>query len=768
MRKLFMIALFMSFSLIIWGQRIVIKGQVINAENDLPVEFAHVVLETPDTVFVVGTTSGHNGVFRLEKVTPGDYRMIVSSLGFTPAIVSLNGLSESTDLGKVTIETASITLEEVSARASAVVSYSDRQVIFPTGQQRAVSTNGIDLLSAMMLPRLHVNPLTNEVKTSGEGEIVFCINGAKAERADIRGLSPDDIIRVEYHDNPGLRYGTADAVIDYIIRRYTVGGSVNMDLTNSPVTVFGDDQVSAKVNYKQSEFGLNYNARYRHPYHMWSDIRHNFHFTDGTTRQRVEKGIPGDMTENTHRVALNYNLMGNDTYYFTATIRHTYTEERKKRRAEMFMSDMPLDITEIYAGGDNTTSLPAVDLYYYRNLSHKQSLILNIVGTYIDSDSDQTYEERKEAQSIANIISEVDGKKYSLIGEGIYEKGFDAFKLGIGMKHIQSWADNEYTGTVSAVTRMDQSDSYFYSELKGKIDKFSYVAGVGISRSWYRQRGEEDYSYYTFRPRVTLQYNFSPSVFMRLRSRIDNVSPGLSQLSSVEQYVDTLQIRRGNPNLKPYKDYYTDFLYEHRKGLFTGSIYLQYRNRPKAIMEETLRGNNKFILTDLNQKSWQGMGGNTTVQVGPVKNILRLSLMGGVNHYISEGHNYSHTYTNWYYRASVMAMYKKMMATFQIQSRSDSFRGETMHGGEDIHMFMAMYNNGGFAIGGGVMLPFSGSYKRVNENRNMYRPYSGVSYGNDFSRMVILKFNWNFHFGRKIKGGEKKLYNEDSDSGILR
>ena len=35
-------------------------------------------------------------------------------------------------------------------------------------------------------------------------------------RDRIKAIRPADIIRIEYHDNPGLRYGNAEVVLDYI------------------------------------------------------------------------------------------------------------------------------------------------------------------------------------------------------------------------------------------------------------------------------------------------------------------------------------------------------------------------------------------------------------------------------------------------------------------------------------------------------------------------------------------------------------------------
>ena len=154
-----------------------------------------------------------------------------------------------------------------------------------------------------MLPRLEVDPIRNSVSLSNEGTIQFCINGIKVELSDIRGLSPQEVIRVEYHDNPALRYGNASVVLDYIVRRETSGGSVNLDLSNSPTTSFGDDQVSAKFNHKKSEFGLQYAVRYRNPYHIWTEGTETFRFENGETLERTSEGLPGRMSETVYNLS---------------------------------------------------------------------------------------------------------------------------------------------------------------------------------------------------------------------------------------------------------------------------------------------------------------------------------------------------------------------------------------------------------------------------------------------------------------------------------
>jgi len=148
----------------------------------------------------------------------------------------------------------------------------------------------------------------------------------------------------------------------------------------------------------------------------------------------------------------------------------------------------------------------------------------------------QVLQEWKNDILLSDILSNVDGDKYSIIGEGIYERQFEAGRLGGGLKHTQSWTDNTYSGTVGGRTKMKQSETYLYTEFSGRVKKLNYTAGIGVSRSWFKQEGEEDYQYYTFRPKVSLQYNFTDNMYFRVNGSVNNVSPSLSELSAIEQH----------------------------------------------------------------------------------------------------------------------------------------------------------------------------------------------------------------------------------------
>lgn len=746
-----------------------ISGRIMQEGNGIPLAYANVTISTVDSVFIAGTTSDLKGRFQIKNIAPGNYLVTVSFLGYASQIIALNGLLQSVDMGDIYLKEESNELEAVNVTASHIINKADRLVIFVTDQQKANASNGFNLLNTLQLPRLTINPIMNEVSLAGEGNVQFCINGVMVNSQDIRAIQPNEVIRVEYLDNPGVRYGDADVVINYILKREITGGSVSFDLGNAVTTSFGDDQIAIKFNYKKSEFGFNYSIRYRNPTKVWGDEERTFHFTGGSSLKRFDQGLPGDMSENYHRLNLNYNLLDDGNYYFSAIIRYAYLEDDRMRYTSRYTSINTADITNVHKGSNSIQRLPSIDLYYTRSLKKKQNLIVNVVGTYINSQIDQRYEEKKAEQSIADILSDVEGDKYSIIGEGIYEKIVENNnRFTAGFKHTQAFANNDYTGTVNSRAKMDQADSYIYAEYAGKKEKFSYIGGVGLSRSWAKQQGEDDYSYYTFRPKLTLQYDFSRGMFVRLKGEVYNTSPSLSNLSAVDQYIDTLQIMRGNPALKPNLNYSTNLLFSWKKDIYTVNFYNAYQYSPNPIMEQVIRENNKFIQTYDNHKNWQKLNSELTLSIGPIHKILMISLTGGINHYISNGNTYHHTHTNLYYRAQVMGMYKKFTAVFQANSAYDRFSGESLNGGENIHLCMFNYNAGKFTVGAGVMMPFSDQYKRYAENRNSYSPMEMHMYANDFSRMLLLKFAWNFNYGRKTKGANKRLNNEDTDPGIMR
>lgn len=751
------------------AQIIKISGIVIDGSTDAPAEFANVVLQTIDSTFVAGVSTDEKGSFQLDKVKVGNYRLVISAIGYLDKVTELNGLSKSVDLGKLVLNETMEQIGEVTVTAANIVNQADRKIVFPSQKQLDASTNGVNLLQALMLPRIQVNPMTKAISMAGGGTVQLCINGVKVSAEDINALQPVDILRIEYLENPGLRYGEAEAVLNYITRRHETGGSFSLDMMNSPHIVFHNDAISARLNHKKSEFSVNYHASPRDFYHCWRSNEETFNFEDGASLNRYEKGKPGHMAELNHGGSFTYNYHEPDRYQLNARLGYWgYLQPHTDYRSDLYNVEYPDHITSMQDYSDQSTHRPYVDLYYQHELKNKQFLALNLVGTYIYTDSKRTYQERQEGDLLTNIFSGVAGNKYSLISEGIYEKGFDKGRLSAGLKHTQAFSDNTYTGNLEYLTTMKQSDTYLYSEFQGKWDKLNYTVGIGVTRSWLKQEGEEGYKTYTFRPRFSLRYAFADNFYARLNGGLINNPPALAELSAVEQMIDSMQIRQGNPALNPYNQYQADLYMEYKKGKFSVGFSSRYRNSPKAIMESTYIENGMFVHTSENQNGFQSLNSELNLRAGLLWNILQFSLSGGTSRFWSDGKDYNHSYTNWYYRAEVMAQYKHLMASFTIYNRRNSFWGETMSSGENLHMLSVLYKYKQMAVGAGLINPFANNYKRITDNWNKYVSSHKELFINESSRAFFLTFAWNFQFGRKYQGGSKKIWNQDNDSGVMK
>ena len=753
----------------VFAQQIIIKGTVKDATSKKAAEYVNVVLQTADSVFVGGTTTNGKGDFLLNKVYAGNYLLALSCVGYRTQFIVLDGIKQNINLGEILLEDDAVAMEGVTVSASGQISHSDRKLIFPSERQMKVSTNGVNLLQQMMLPRIQINPMNNEIGVLGGGELQLRINGAKAEVEEIKALQPSDIIRIEYHDNPGLRYGNAEVVLDYIVRRPETGGNFGVDLSQGMNAMWGEYNVFGKVNHKKSEFGVSYYMGPRDFYGMYRDNEEEFHLADGTTLHRIEEGEPGHGSMFMNNLSMNYNLQQTENSLFSATFRlRSNSQPHWDYQGVLTNVADSDDKVDMIDRTKESWSRPSLDLYYQQGLKNKQLLVFNVVGTYNREKSRRLYQESLQDELLTDINNNVLGDKYSLIGEAVYEKQFSkGNSLSFGLRHTQSFANNEYRNGHYYETDMNQGDTYVYGEYRGKVKKMDYRLGVGVTRSYYKQSGDDSYENYSFNPRLVLHYALPGNSFVRWKSDISNASPSLGDLSAVEQIVDSLQIRRGNPNLKAYLRYHTELTYEWQKGIFYSNLWGAYDYQPNAIMDEKYQDGDKIVQTWDNQKDWQKLSGRLTLRVGPIKDMLQFSFTGGVNHYMSHGNTYSHTYTNWYCNAEASFNYKQFSLYWQMNTNWNNFWGETLSGGENIQVLVMYYTHKNLRVGLGAFNPFTDNYKQQTENWNKYASYKKTNYVKESSQMFLASVSYNFSFGRKFKTGQRRVNNSDNDSGVM-
>lgn len=760
--SLYLIVFFLFISLNASGQSNSILGRIFNQSTKEPVGYASVALFKQDSVFFKGATVDSIGRFAFTGLTSDDYVLSVSCMGFEAKKILLQNLSESVEID-VFLNESVLSLGEIVISASSTISKINQRIVFPTRLQLSHSANGMQLLNTMMLPGLNINPMVNTISSSDGGKVVLQINGVNATSEEILTLQPRQIRRVEYSDYTGIRYGEASKIINYIVTRDDKGGVIGVDLMNSLNILAGGDVFFAKFNKGKSEYALNYTTAFQKINSNNRTRTGSYQLGNSTPLYRGEIGNGGDYSYQMHDVTLGYNYQQSDSVFFNAKLKYALTNH-PHNDFKSNLKENSIDIGNIFDGVSQRINTPTIDLYYERGLKNQQKVYANIVGGYAKAETHRNYIEYNNVDTIFREHFGLVSDKYSLIAEGIYEKGFTYGSLKFGAKHIQSITKQEIQQNGVFKSDLNQAESSVFSEWLYSKDNFSYSLGLRTNRV-HLSNSSIKKSYYSLLPKAMLGYKLSENSFIRYDIEMSQTNPTLVELTDTEIRIDPYLAEKGNLSLKPYSNLNNNLFYENKKGLFTFNANLRHHYKHNPIMVSIKEHGNTFLISPENMKSWNKYNTEMTLKVGMIVDVLQLSLTGGYNYFDSRGNNYAHTHSNFYYSANVLAMYKKWMFIGQLQPFSESLYGETVTKEGNYHYLAIQYNANNFSFGIGAFNPFKNVSRTIMENKNSQVPFRRESFSNA-SQTIVATLTWNFSFGKAHSSGSQSLNNKDADYGI--
>ena len=742
-----------------------ISGWVVDDNDTSPLIGATVVLSDDSGKQVMGVTTDTDGRFELKEVTTGNYTLQCSYVGYDTFIMVLKQLERSTDLGEIRLKPASEMLDEVVVKGERVVQKIDRQLVMPTSAQKKAATNGVSLLQHLQIPGLSVNAIEKNISTNYGESVQLRINGVEVTQAEVIAIRPEDVVRVEVHEQPGLRYGGAAAVVDYIVRHQESGGNVSADFTNgiSPFG-FGNYQLSGKYHQGKSSFSAL--AQWSRRDLEWNrENEEMFYYPDKVITNRETVSAPNRIKYDYITTSLNYNYTNGEKSMLNIAFRNNTQDIPygfTDRNTILHQEDKEYEVKD---REQSETHIPSLDAYYQLNLKNDQHLYFDVVGTYLKSNNQRTYSMTEVGRTPVEIHSKTEGDKYSIIGEAIYETPLWGGKFSTGMKHNQATMDNVYDGDERTKVSMNTAETSLFTEYHSKVGKLNYTLGLGALRTSYRQ-GDASQEKYFFRPTLNLSYQLG-KVFLRYNASLSGYAPSLSALSDVQQQMDAYQIRRGNPSLKSVTYFTNRLSASYRNKWMSLDLSARYSYDDKPIMEETLYEGGMFIRTYANQKALHRLMCQTSIQIRPLKEYLSVNLNPFFNRYISQGNTYLHTHSNWGFRGSIVGIYKQWVFMADMSTSYHDLEGETITKGEAIHSIALGYNKGQWAVQMMTMNPFTNDYHQGRENLSKLAPNKQLAFSKDFTRMVMLNVSFNLSFGKQKRIESQRIKNSDTDAGIL-
>lgn len=748
-----------------------VNGCVIDRTDNSKLIGVNVTLSN-DSGQVAGTTTDNNGKFTL-NAEKGDYILELSYIGYETIRMALT-VNENTHIGDILMQEGATELGEVVVESQAIIQKVDRQILLPSKEQTQASSDGVSLLQNLQIPRIVISPIDNSVKTLSDESVQLRINGIEASTADVKAINPKDIIRIEYHDQPGVRYNGAAAVVDYIVKHRDTGGSLMLAGTNGlTLPGIGNYYLAGKVHFNKSS--LQAIASYS-PYDIYWTRTNNetYHFSTGKIENN-EVGEPTRYKTYPVNVSLNYNWTNGDKNMLNIRLRDNmaYTPYGPSDRDSRLYQ--PTDSFEIHDHDKSSSQSPSLDIYYQHNLPHKQHLYFDVVGTYINTHSDRRFLQTPLFGSVStdttDVLSSVRGDKWSLIGEAIYEKEWENIMLTVGARHNQQWVKNTYLGSTEATVNMTTGETYAFAEMRHRVDKFSYVVGIGAMHTLIEQGGQKQ-STWIARPQLTMSYDFGKGWFWKYKGYVSGYQPSLSQLSDITQQIDKYQMRRGNPNLKSVMYVSNEMELSWQSKHVNINIWANYSYDHKPIMEETyeeiINGSAYAIRTYDNQRGYHKLNVSPSLQVKLLDNKLMFNVTPFVKYMVSQGNNYNHEHVNYGVRGGIFYLLKGWRFYADVVTAQHNLWGETLTLGELTHDIGINYNSEHFGFGIMMVNPFSPHGSRiVTKDLSALAPTSNTAVMQNYRQVLMLNFNVNLDFGTKHNEGWKRIDNEDKENGIL-
>ena len=657
----------------------------------------------------------------------------------------------------------SITLDEVTVRASKVVNKPDGMVIYPTDSQRQASTNGYSFLEKLTLPNLRVDNINHTISAiDNRGGVQLRINGIIVDKPEMTALDPKDILRIDFIDKPGVRYGESLAyVINIITRRNDSGYSIGTDITSAITTIQGDGMVYGKWNKGKSEWSVSYDINGGKS--KGSNILQNANYTltDGSIYTIERNDVETLRKYISHNAKLTYNWADS-----TATVFQTSLSGALNKTPDNYSIKEIIDGNHSYkaTSRDGSKDLsPVLDIYFFRQLTPKQSIIANAVGTFISTKTNSFYDEGTP------YIYNVDGKSASLLSEMIYENRLKPFTLSTGLNYRYKHTRNDYTGDATARTRMNDNKLYAFGEIKGSIKQFQYSLGTGVSYIHYTQN-EHTYNFWTYRPKLTLTYNPSNELQMSYTFQMQERTSRIAMTSDAAIRTNSMEWTVGNPDLKPSRDMEHRLLVSYntnRLQSFIEGYYKQCRRPNMAHYERT--DDNRFIYTQINQKEIDVLDITAYAGYWLLPEKLQVAANGGMYRCFNFGYDYTHCYTSWFYVGSITAYLGKFYLRGYIDNGTRFLEGDSKSYNGAYSALQASYNLKNWQFSLTWANPLCSNYKSFeNEllNRNLYK--HSIGYYKDSGNCISLNIVWRLNRGRNHQSAEKRINLKDTDNGIMK
>ncbi len=643
-----------------------ISGTVIESSENVPMEFANVVLfNKSDSSQVTGTVTNSSGRFSLTGISPGNYYATFSYIGFKSKTIDNLSFSggEKIAVGEIFLDPKTYDVDGVVVEGQrAAISYEiDKKVINVSEQLTSSSGTAVDVLENV--PSVTVD-IEGNVSLRGSGNFTVLVDGRPSileSNEALQQIPASSIENIEIITNPSAKFdpeGTA-GIINVVMKKNKQGGmSGTVNLNGGLKEKYGGELL---LNYKTKPYEATFGIDFTNQFYDADNLSEN-----RTTFQGLTSFVNSDGISNRGRTGyglrgeLVFNIGESDFLTLGGRYGDRSFQSNSNQNYSEWSSQQPL--STLYS---STIRRKRAGDYYSLNTSYKHQFS----GKGHELYSEIYYRFRNGDEETFNELSDLitgptNGRRTTESGPGSnlrakidYSVPFSGgSKLETG---YQSDFDNSEdltalyqldpsSGSYVNLTEFSNSTTYnrnihsLYTLFKNDVDNFGYQFGL---RGEYTDRKIElvnspekfTIDRWDYFPTAHFSYKFegNEQIMASYTRRINR--PRGWELEPFDTWMDAYSLRRGNPSLKPeYIDSY-ELGFQTILGASVFSLEGYYKiNNNKVERIRSVYDDNITLETVENVGTDYSLGGEMMINFDPLK-FWNVNLMGNVYNYRIEG-----------------------------------------------------------------------------------------------------------------------------------
>ena len=602
---LFLVFAFISNSLVAQNQSVRIKGKVVDSYNQLPIEFATVMIADQKTgKSITGVTTGTNGTFTVETNQP-DFYIEISFIGFvTQTINDFSVVNREVNLGNILLSENSKVLGEVIVRAekSSTEFKLDKRVFNVGKDLSSTGASALDVLNNV--PSVNVN-IEGEISLRGSTGVQILINGKPSVIANEKGgalgtITADMIDKIEVITNPSAKYdaeGTS-GIINIVIKkeeRKGINGSVSLN-TGVP---------------HNHSFGLSLNRR-TEKFNLFSQLGVGYRELPNDSKNINQNLITNTtvFSEGTeYRNETFYNFILGTDYHInprnvlTLSGNYAYEVEDQPSQTNFSITDETGTQTARWLREEITEANNPkwrYELQYKSDFKdHKDhTLLISALGNFFGKDQSSTFDNTIQFGNVdqANQQTRTNFKEAKYTFNLDYTKPFsDKLTLESGAQYVVQHVSNDFevTNAINGewiqdpsqtnVFEYDQTVLGVYSTGAYEDDKWGLKLGLrlentDLSTLLINTNESNNQNYTNFFPSAHTSYKLSEKFSLQAGYSRRIYRPRLWDLNPFFNIRNNFSIRTGNPDLQPeFTDSYeVSSIYLVGKTSLNFSVYHRY------------------------------------------------------------------------------------------------------------------------------------------------------------------------------------------------